>query len=736
MTLWRRSKSLWSPSRANSRGVEESRSRRVGRLRQIAYVAGALAAVIASGMAFAATDVPRYAQRRVYGMKPGPRMVIIALPYVSWQDLRRADAPNFHKLIEGGSIGLMQVADGESKDQTRTWVTLGAGAAAAGDPGIGPAKRLPDGGLQADIASIFVANERGRTKAHPGLLGSRLHEFGLKTAVIDTKSVSDATSLGAAVLMDRAGRVDEWALVPYHRAFGHAEPGADVQALKLAVRDALSRCDVALLDLCYVSGPETLDPGWTTSRSDRVMSLTTADNIIGSVLAALGGQDTLIAVVCPRSPDYPNPVTQKSLGPLLLYDTQHPQRGLLYTSRTRWPGFVTAADFAPTVLQWWGIAAGDDMDGQPLTVRPGTPEDIDRLDRTLSDHFRWSFTVVPVHMAYGAVLIVVALFVIFRRKQWRPHLQVPALALVLFPIGYLLSHVAGMATLGSFLAVGLALTFALAFAASRLRSDELALSVALLAGAAVIAADTLTGNWLVRTAAYTPPPMIGARFYGLSNEHMGFLAGMATMGLAALWEWRPWLTRMVTGVSVIVILLISAPFWGANWGGGIAATTALLSLWLLAEPRSWPRALPTAVLLLLGAALLPGMLDVAISPSPHDRTHLGAAAAALFSGHGETLGAIAHRKLHASLGILLYTPWTIVLGIATFGAFWVLLRPGGPVRVALRGRRKLGAGITAALIGGVVSSVVNDSGVVAGAGLFCTALAASLFLVARSEDPA
>jgi hypothetical protein len=257
----------------------------------------------------------------------------------------------------------------------------------------------------------------------------------------------------------------------------------------------------------------------------------------------------------------------------------------------------------------------------------------------------------------------------------------------------------------------------------------------LLTGAAVIAADTLTGNWLIRTAAYTPPPMIGARFYGLSNEHMGFLAGMTTVGLAALWEWRPWLSRAVTAASVAVVMLISAPFWGANWGGGIAAATALLSLWLLAEPRRWSRALPIAALLLLGAALLPGMLDVAISPSPHDRTHLGAAAAALFSGHGEALGAMAARKLHAGLGILLYTPWTIVLGIATFGAFWALLRPGGPVRAALRERRRLGAGITAALIGGVVSSLVNDSGVVAGAGLFCAALAASLFLVARSEDP-
>ncbi len=688
--------------------------------------------MIASGMAFADTDVPRYAQRRVYGLKPGPRLVIIALPYVSWQDLRQADAPNLHKLIEGGSLGLMQVADDEIEDWTRTWVTLGAGHGAVGWPDRGVASYWSGGRLQTQIANLVDWNEQQKTYAVPGALGARLHEYGLSTAVVDVTAPggpSGTRSPGSAVVVDELGRVDGAFL---------SSPGR--QAIVAAARRALARHDVAVVDLC---GVKTASPRVAYSKIDpspewavREMSTAQADEIVGNVVRGLQSQDTLVAVISPQAPPYVNPVVQHSLGPLLLYDTQHPQPGLLYTSRTRWPGFVTAADFAPTVLEWWGIAAGGEMDGQPLTVRPGTPADLDRLDRTLSEHFRWSFTVVPVHMAYGAVLIVVALFVIFKRRQWRPYLQVPALALVLVPIGYLLSHIAGTATLGSFLAVGLAITFALASAASRLRSEEVALSAALLLGAALIAWDTLTGNWLIRTAAYTPPPMIGARFYGLSNEHMGFLAGMTTMGLAALWEWRPWFTRVVTGVSVAVVGLISGPFGGATWGGGIAGATALLSLWLLAEPRRWSRALPTAALLLLGTALLPGMLDVAISPSPHDRTHLGAAAAALFSGHGETLGAIAARKLHASLGILLYTPWTIVLGIATFGAFWALLRPGGPVYAALRGRRRLSAGITAALIGGVVSSVVNDSGVVAGAGLFCAALAASLFLVARSEASA
>jgi hypothetical protein len=336
-------------------------------------------------------------------------------------------------------------------------------------------------------------------------------------------------------------------------------------------------------------------------------------------------------------------------------------------------------------------------------------------------------------MGFGALLIVAALYALSRRRAWLPYLQAPALALPLVPVGYLVAHRVGVGSLWSLLPIGFLFAFGVAFAARRLRSTSLALTVAMLIGAGAIALDTLTGNWTTRLSAFAPPPLIGARFYGIGNEHMGFLVGMAVVGLAALWEWRAWRGRLVAALAVVVTVLVSAPFWGANWGGGITAAVTFLLLWLLAVPHRWRRDLPIAVGLLAASAALPGLVDLLISPTPGQRTHLGQAAAAFFSGHHALLRDIVTRKLTATFGILFYTPWTVVLGAAAGYAFWTLLKSGGPVSRVLRDRPKLRAGIWAGLIGGAVSSVVNDSGVAAGAGLWCAAFAATVFVASRTE---
>jgi hypothetical protein len=684
----------------------------------------AIIAVMAGGQALSG-PVPRYAARRVYRERPGPRLMIVALPGLNWRDFRRPDAPNLQRLASRSAVGLMPAPSPSDTDPNRAWVSLGAGNPAIGARQVGQGRMLPGGRFRVPIAEVVAANQRALTHAEPGFLGSRLREFGLSTAIVEVTLPRDGATPGAAVLMDAAGEVDEAMLLPAQGSV--AGVAAASKAVARALDQMLDRHDVVLLDLYGIMADRLANGGTKDVGAEADASLTAADAIIAAALTRVAGMDALLAVVCPESPAYPDPVKERSLGPVLLYQTKSPSQGLLYSNRTRWPGLITAADLAPAFLAWWQIGQAPG----PLTIRPGTPFDLDRLDRTLTDHFRWSFVAVPVHMGLGAALILALFLALLLRPGWLPHLQLPALVAALVPVGFLLSHLAGTGSLWSFLLVGLLFTFAIAVIAARFPSAESALAVAMLAGAAVIAADTLTGNWLVRTAAYTPPPLIGARFYGLSNEHMGFLVGMATVGLAALWELRPGRSGLVIALAVVMVAMVSAPFWGANWGGGIAAAAALVCLWLLAVPHRWCRALPAAAVLMIAAATLPAMLDLLTAPTPQSRTHIGDAVSALIAGNGGSLADMARRKLHAGLHILTYTPWTSVLLLGTGAAYWLLLRSGGPARLPLRRRPRLTAGIAAATIGGVVSSLVNDSGVVAGAGLFAAALTTAIYLAAR-----
>ena len=464
--------------------------------------------------------------------------------------------------------------------------------------------------------------------------------------------------------------------------------------------------------------------------------------IIDYYLRIRDRSDYLLIVVCPEQPYYKNPVTHKSLAPVIFYETKHPRQGLLYSSATRWPGFVTAADFAPTVLDWWGIPVdtpNETMDGRVLQVRPGGPADLDRLDRTLSDHFRWSFVAAPIYMAYSLLLVIFSLIATFRRPRWWPWVLLPALAYPLVPASCLLAHLTGAPHLWEFLVLGFGFAFAIAIlarAAVRVQPAPLTLAIAMLAGAAVMAADTLTGNWLTRVASFSPPPLIGGRFYGLENTHMGFFVGLTVVGLAALWEYRPRLGGLVAVLSAAVVLIDLRALLGSELGrrnhGGLRPVPVLDA----GGGRRWWRAIPLGAGLLAVTAFLPGLLDLLLSPSSKGQTHIGAATALLFSHHGDMLRDITERKLTAMWGILRYTPWTMVLAMGALAAGWALLRRGGPVSRALGGQPKLAAGIAAVLVGGVVSSLVNDSCVAAGAGLWCAGLGASLYVAARPAEAA
>ncbi|MBE9566564.1 MAG: hypothetical protein IMF16_07425, partial [Proteobacteria bacterium] len=62
----------------------------------------------------------------------GTRALLVTIPGVNWGELRAADRPHLHRLMERGAVGLMPVADPSDADSNRTWVTLGAGRSAVG----------------------------------------------------------------------------------------------------------------------------------------------------------------------------------------------------------------------------------------------------------------------------------------------------------------------------------------------------------------------------------------------------------------------------------------------------------------------------------------------------------------------------------------------------------------------------------------------------------------------------
>ena len=127
----------------------------------------------------------------------------------------------------------------------------------------------------------------------------------------------------------------------------------------------------------------------------------------------------------------------------------------------------------------------------------------------------------------------------------------------------------------AFAGIALLLTVGVGWAAIFTQDTIKTVCISLLLSAALIVGDTVAGNPLMKASMLGYDPIVGARFYGIGNEYMGFLLGATLMGTAALLEKyrldrQP--ARLVSMVILITVFLtLALPSLGTNVGGAMAA---------------------------------------------------------------------------------------------------------------------------------------------------------------------
>ena len=642
--------------------------------------------------------------------------VIVALPQMAWREARSAEMPELQAIVGSGAVALMPVASPSDADPDRTWVTLGAGRAAV-------SASLPGGGLpgkvfQVEIAGLVAANERAHTSARPGLLGTRLKRLAVSTAVIAFGDwPAGEAPPSAAVLMDEAGRVDRgWVLEPLDMTpFGKR---LDRAAVRGVLTEAVAPNTVVLLDLTGVGPPGHVD------------------ELVGDAAALARERGGRLIALTPLAPPSERP-EQMALGFVVMWDPGRPTAGLLTSASTRWAGMVSAADFAPTVLSAYDAGAEvsgptrSGMSGRVMRVVPSqaAPAELDGLDIMVGERYRLERTAAILYAIF-MVALAGAAFVLGRWFRERfSVVAAPALAGALFPVGLLVAPLAGAGQARELL-VAAVVAVGGALLAARLDRPARSLAAAMLVGAGVIAADVVLGSHLMRQSALGFSVASGSRFYGIGNEYVGVMGAMTAIGLGALLQESPRRVWLVVALGAAAALVVGAPWWGANWGGYVATVAGLMAIWALANRRRARAAVAGAALVLVGAAI-PAALDLARPAA--ERSHIGAAAAALLAGELRMVADTVWRKVQMNWGLLrMAGGWWAAAPVALAGA-WAVLRSDGPARKVLADERFLAAGLGGALVTALVAMVVNDSGAVSLATGLGVALGAVVFVGARGR---
>jgi len=166
------------------------------------------------------------------------------------------------------------------------------------------------------------------------------------------------------------------------------------------------------------------------------------------------------------------------------------------------------------------------------------------------------------------------------------------------------------------------------------------------------------------------------------------------------------------------------PTWGSDVGGIIAFTpTILVFAALITGYRLRVRTVLIGLAVTLVSVTAFGLVDLARPEG--QRAHLGRLFERIGNEGLEPLISIIERKLLANLRVTTTSFWIAAIPVAVAFLVFLARYPGRPLARVRERVPTLQAGITSALVAGVLGSLVNDSGAIVG-GVTLTVIAVAL----------
>ena len=700
------------------------------------------------------------------------RMLVISVPGLTWAEVQDHALPAIEGLLEDSALADM-APRGVSPRATpgAAYLTMSAGSRATSDPLV-DGQQLALGeqaagssagdvferrtGVEPDGRYVSLAwptlervNARQPYDAVLGLLTDTLDDAGLGVEAIgnadgtDTVGTSYERQVGLAAATGDgvipAGELDADLLARdpsrpfgqrldldqvtqrFERAWG-APAGRDGGLVVVEASD-LAR-SMRYRDRVDLARYEDL----------RAQALEDTDHLVARLMERVDPERDTVLMVAPYNLPTDRNLTVAALrGPGI-------EPGYLRSASTQRSGFLTLVDVAPTVLDQLDVARPVEMEGRPAEVVASGASLNDRIDRlvTLNEASRFRERLLfPTTLAVVVVLaaLCAATVVVLVRggpPRARAVLAFVALTdLAVLPMSYV-ARAFPLEDLGAgfywafVVATGLLVAAVATLAGRAPRRAHLALVAVLALVLAVPLADVMLGSHLSLSSAFGYSPTGNSRLYGISNYAFGQVAAASCL-LAAFvaGRWPSRRGRMAAiGLLAAVLVVIGMPTWGSDVGGIIAFTpTILVFAALVTGYRLRLRTILIGLAVTAVSVTAFGLVDLARPEG--QRAHLGRLFERIGNEGLEPLISIMERKLLANLRVTTTSFWIAAIPVAVAFLIFLARYPTRPLAEARARIPTLQAGVTAAIVAGVLGSLVNDSGAIVG-GVTLTVIAVAL----------
>jgi hypothetical protein len=709
-------------------------------------------------------------------------VVLVGVTGLRWSDVSALSTPTLWRLSRTAAVGQAVVRSVRSRAcPVDGWLAVSAGQRAADEGMASGCRTVPEPSAATGTAQVLQwPDYQASVATQPydarlGLLGDLVRAHAVTATAIGP---------GAAIaLADADGVV----------AGTYASRPEVRRQLTTAVRTALAGSRLVVVDAGtlrdpgYVTTEPTASPSPTSSdlepspevtlppgadailEPDRAEQAQQIDERLGAVLAATADTGATVLVVSLADSGTTALQLAAVSGPLPGADGD--AHGLLTSASTQQTGLLQVTDVLPTLLAGLGLGtdpAAADLPGATITsvAGPATANarlaalaDADRLAvqiTRVSGGFTVRFLLAQVLLALVAAVLLhwsaIGHWAPPGRAALRPALralEIAAVVMAATPVAAFLTRTvpwwrSSVPRATFWLVLG---GWALAVAALALlgpwrRSRTGPLTVIAAVTTAVLAVDAALGGRLVVDSPLGAHRLLGARFYGVSNQAFALLgvAGLIVAAAAA----RALLARgrrttawlAVTGVGLVVLVVDGMPGMGSDFGGPPALLPAFALLGFVVAGRRvrWRTVL---VVLAAAAVVVLGFAVVDYLRPAADRTHLGRFVATAVAGG---LAPVIDRKLGTNLRLLSSARYVLPTLAGTALTVLVTGGPGrfGPPRLP---RGEL-AGLTAdepllrptavaIAVAMALGFAVNDSGVVIPATGLALAVPCLVALAAR-----
>ena len=666
------------------------------------------------------------------------RVVVFALPGVTWGDVDRYRPPHLMRAVDSGAAGSVSVRTIAARSTYASgFATLGAGArveadrTALGAPA-GPSIEEDDNALARGVEAAGVTEMKALAAeagygSQPGALNEALDDvpvIALGNSDLGKPPPAPAGHGRWALLsaMDAEGRVDLsmtgdsiLATTP-----GPFDVSTDRTRMETLIADALARpCVVLFVDPGDLARVDAAAAIGAAGDEDRARAIEAADGLLGVIAAELDPRHDLLLAVTPASA-LAEPQTH--LGIAVVVGPGFRPGDTLESASTRRAGIVTLPDVAPTILAALDVDRPPQMNGRPWVgvrarqdpVQAGAALDsesvfLDRIDNPLSA----AYVVIQVLVYAAAVWL-------FGRRRDPPRavrgVDHAALAVMSFPVATYLAGALPADRLGvpGYIAVLVTMTVAIVAAAAFV--DDLLDRVLVVTALTtlVIAADVMTGARLQINTIFGYSPIVAGRFAGIGNVAYAVLGVAALLTVALVAERTRASRPAVLGGAALLLLIVvvdGAPQFGSDVGGVLSLVPAFaITLLLLMGKRPRPvtiAAIAGAVLVLLGLFLV---ADLARPPSR--QTHLARTWSDITERGWASLAQVVERKARANIRVFSSTIWTYFVPPALAALAFLLVKPVGRWQQLTRDHPRVRAGLVGGLTLAILGFAVNDSGIV------------------------